>query len=141
MFSAAVEGGAWPLALIGVLASSVAAFFYVRIIVLMFFTEPAGADGEATAAAALAPSAEGFALAGDSAVAVEAEPVVQARSTVTTTVVGTEGFAVVAIAVCALADDRARRVPVAGARPHRVRGDVPAVTHACPAGSLRRDRF
>jgi len=96
VFSAAVEGGAWPLALIGVLASSVAVFFYVRIIVLMFFTEPEGADGEPTAAAALAPSAEGFALAGDAAVAV------QARSTVTTTVIGTEGFAVVAIAACAL---------------------------------------
>ncbi|MDQ0375282.1 NADH-quinone oxidoreductase subunit NuoN [Cellulomonas humilata] len=102
VFSAAVEGGAWPLALIGVLASSVAVFFYVRIIVLMFFTEPAGAEGEPTEAAALAPSAEGFALAGDAAVAVQAEPVVQARSTVTTTVIGTEGFAVVAIAACAL---------------------------------------
>jgi len=102
VFSAAVEGGAWPLALIGVLASSVAVFFYVRIIVLMFFTEPAGAEGEPTEAAALAPSAEGFALAGDAAVAVQAEPVVQARSTVTTTVIGTEGFAVVAIAFCAV---------------------------------------
>ena len=107
VFSAAVEGGAWPLALIGVLASSAAVFFYVRIIVLMFFTEPAGEpDGEPAAApsgvTALAPSAEGFALAGDAAVSVQAEPVVQTRSTVTTTVVGTEGFAVVAITVCAL---------------------------------------
>ncbi|KQR17021.1 NADH-quinone oxidoreductase subunit NuoN [Cellulomonas sp. Leaf334] len=102
VFSAAVEGGAWPLALIGVLASSVAVFFYVRIIVLMFFTEPAGAQDEGAAPSSLAPSAEGFALGGDSTVAVEAEPVVQARSTVSTTVVGTEGFAVVAIAVCAL---------------------------------------
>ena len=42
VFSAAVEGGAWPLALIGVLASAVAAFFYVRIIVLMFFTRARG---------------------------------------------------------------------------------------------------
>jgi NADH-quinone oxidoreductase subunit N len=102
VFSAAVEGGAWPLALIGVLASSVAVFFYVRIIVLMFFTQPAGADDEATGVSALAPTAEGFALVGDAAVAVEAEPVVDTRATVTTAVVGTEGFAVVAIAVCAL---------------------------------------
>ncbi|GEK22092.1 NADH-quinone oxidoreductase subunit NuoN [Cellulomonas xylanilytica] len=102
VFSAAVEGGAWPLALIGVLASSVAVFFYVRIIVLMFFTEPAGAEETGTAVTALAPSAEGFALGADSTVAVEAEPVVQTRSTVTTTVVGTEGLAVVAIAFCAL---------------------------------------
>ncbi|WP_309134288.1 NADH-quinone oxidoreductase subunit NuoN [Cellulomonas sp.] len=51
VFSAAVAGGAWPLALVGVLASVAAAFFYVRIIVLLFFTEPAGspagADGTA----------------------------------------------------------------------------------------------
>jgi len=102
VFSAAVEGGAWPLALIGVLASSVAVFFYVRIIVLMFFTQPAGADDEATDVAALAPTAEGFALVGDAAVVVEAAPAVDTRSTVATTVVGTEGFAVVAITVCAL---------------------------------------
>ena len=41
-FSAAVAGGAWVLALIGVLASAVAAFFYVRVIVLMYFSEPTG---------------------------------------------------------------------------------------------------
>jgi len=42
VFSAAVTGGAWVLALIGVLASAVAAFFYVRVIVLMYFSEPSG---------------------------------------------------------------------------------------------------
>jgi NADH-quinone oxidoreductase subunit N len=42
VFAAAVAGGDWPLALIGVLSSSAAAFFYVRIIVLMFFTGPSG---------------------------------------------------------------------------------------------------
>lgn len=93
VFSAAVEGGAWPLALIGVLASAAAVFFYVRIIVLMFFTEPAGADEVATGSAVSAPS--------DSAIGGTAV-VVEARSTVTTAVVGTEGFAVVAIAVCAV---------------------------------------
>ena len=41
VFAAAVEGGAWPLVVVGVLASAVAAFFYVRVIVLMFFSEPA----------------------------------------------------------------------------------------------------
>ncbi|MEK8225724.1 proton-conducting transporter membrane subunit [Oerskovia sp. M15] len=39
-FQSAVAVGAWPLALIGVLASAVAVFFYVRVIVLMFFTSP-----------------------------------------------------------------------------------------------------
>jgi len=40
VFSAAVEGGVAWLAVIGVLASAAAAFFYLRVIVLMYFTEP-----------------------------------------------------------------------------------------------------
>jgi NADH-quinone oxidoreductase subunit N len=46
VFSAAVASGATPLVIVGVLMSAVAAFFYVRVIVLMFFSEPA-ADGPA----------------------------------------------------------------------------------------------
>jgi NADH-quinone oxidoreductase subunit N len=42
VFSAAVANGGWVLALVGVLASAVAAFFYVRVIVLMYFSEPTG---------------------------------------------------------------------------------------------------
>jgi NADH-quinone oxidoreductase subunit N len=41
VFRAAIEAGAWPLALVALLASAVAAFFYVRVIVLMYFSEPA----------------------------------------------------------------------------------------------------
>jgi NADH-quinone oxidoreductase subunit N len=46
VFSAAVEHAAWgpTLVIVGVLASAVAAFFYVRVIVLMYFSEPSG-DG------------------------------------------------------------------------------------------------
>jgi NADH-quinone oxidoreductase subunit N len=40
VFKAAAQGGAVPLVIIGVVASGVAAYFYVRVIVLMFFTEP-----------------------------------------------------------------------------------------------------
>ncbi|PFG36477.1 NADH dehydrogenase subunit N [Flavimobilis soli] len=40
-FSVAVDAGLWWLALIGVLCSAIAVFFYVRIIVLMFFVDPA----------------------------------------------------------------------------------------------------
>ena len=40
VFAAAFAGGAWPLVVVGVLASALAAFFYVRVIVLMFFSEP-----------------------------------------------------------------------------------------------------
>ena len=38
-FSSAVQGGATPLAVAGVVASAVAVFFYIRIIVLMFLTD------------------------------------------------------------------------------------------------------
>ena len=38
-FKAAVTEGAWPLVLVAVLASGAAAFFYVRVAVLMFFTD------------------------------------------------------------------------------------------------------
>ncbi|GII53602.1 NADH-quinone oxidoreductase subunit N [Planotetraspora thailandica] len=44
VFQAAVSGGALPLVIVGVVTSAVAAFFYVRVIVLMFFSDPA-ADG------------------------------------------------------------------------------------------------
>lgn len=44
IFQAAVTGGALSLVIVGVVASAVAAFFYVRVIVLMFFSDPA-ADG------------------------------------------------------------------------------------------------
>ncbi|NMM17307.1 MAG: NADH-quinone oxidoreductase subunit NuoN [Cellulomonas sp.] len=77
VFSAAVAGGATGLAIVGVLASAAAAFFYVRVIVLMFFTSPAGADADGAAAAG-------------------------ASGQPTTTVVTSEGFAVVAIAICAV---------------------------------------
>jgi NADH-quinone oxidoreductase subunit N len=39
VFKAAAQAGAVPLVVVGVIASGVAAYFYVRVIVLMFFTE------------------------------------------------------------------------------------------------------
>jgi NADH-quinone oxidoreductase subunit N len=44
VFSAGVSGGATPLVVVGVITSAMAAFFYVRVIVMMFFAEPV-ADG------------------------------------------------------------------------------------------------
>jgi NADH-quinone oxidoreductase subunit N len=40
VFQAAVAGGDLTLVIIGVLSSAIAAFFYVRIVVLMFFSDP-----------------------------------------------------------------------------------------------------
>jgi len=41
VFKAATEGGATALVVVGVVASAVTAFFYARVVVLMFFSEPA----------------------------------------------------------------------------------------------------
>ena len=48
VFSAAISAGFWPLVVIGVLVSAIAAYFYMRVIVLMFFTDPVG-DGPSVA--------------------------------------------------------------------------------------------
>ena len=57
-FSAAVEGDLAWLAVVGVVASAAAVFFYVRLIVLMFFTDADGTPGESTTVVA----GEGFTL-------------------------------------------------------------------------------
>src|SRR3712207_1671089 len=41
VFRAAIDDGAWPLVVVALLASAVAAFFYLRVVVLMYFSEPA----------------------------------------------------------------------------------------------------
>jgi NADH-quinone oxidoreductase subunit N len=43
VFSAAVQAGYWPLVLIAVIASVIAAFFYIRVIVLMYMQDPVDA--------------------------------------------------------------------------------------------------
>jgi NADH-quinone oxidoreductase subunit N len=40
VFSAAIEAGNWPLAIVAVVASVAAAFFYLRVIVYMYMVEP-----------------------------------------------------------------------------------------------------
>jgi NADH-quinone oxidoreductase subunit N len=42
VFAAALANGAWPLVVVAVLLSAVAAYFYFRIIVVMYFAEPVG---------------------------------------------------------------------------------------------------
>jgi NADH-quinone oxidoreductase subunit N len=46
VFTAAIRAGHTPLALIGVVSSVVAAFFYLRVIVLMYMQEPQGSFEE-----------------------------------------------------------------------------------------------
>lgn len=108
VFSAAVAAGAWPLAVLGVLASAVAVFFYVRLIVLMVLTprsedaEDAGAaDGGSAADGARPAEGEPSADGGAPATATLAA----ARSTLaraSVVVVTSRGPATVAIVLCAV---------------------------------------
>jgi NADH-quinone oxidoreductase subunit N len=43
IFLAAVQGGLWTLAVIGVLTSVVGAYYYIRVIKVMYFDAPVGA--------------------------------------------------------------------------------------------------
>jgi NADH-quinone oxidoreductase subunit N len=43
VFLAAIQTGLYPLAVIGVIASVVGAFYYLRIVKIMYFDEPAAA--------------------------------------------------------------------------------------------------
>lgn len=110
-FSAAVSGDLTWLAVVGVLASVVAVFFYVRVIVLMVFTPAPDADvirrlsGEGVPGVAPAPGttvevADEVAetTGGGVATATRTEA---ARTVVT--VVGSRGPAAVAVAICAAA--------------------------------------
>ena len=60
VFKAAGEGGAIPLVVVGVVASAVAAYFYVRVIVLMFFTDPPEDAAEVSPPGALSVAAIGL---------------------------------------------------------------------------------
>jgi NADH-quinone oxidoreductase subunit N len=51
VFAAALSAGAWPVVVVAIAASIVSVFFYVRLILVMFFSEP-----DAEAASATEPS-------------------------------------------------------------------------------------
>ena len=63
VFAAALSAGAWPVVIVGVLASAVAVYFYVRVIVLMFFAEPVGEGPTVTMPSALTGSVIAFGVA------------------------------------------------------------------------------
>ncbi|WP_460860439.1 NADH-quinone oxidoreductase subunit NuoN [Nocardiopsis coralliicola] len=76
VFEAAVAAGATPLVVVGVLSSAVTAFFYVRIIVLMFFADPAEGGGPQVAkAGALTGSVIGLGVAATLVLGVYPTPV------------------------------------------------------------------
>lgn len=98
-FSSAVDAGAWPLALIGVIASAISVFFYVRIIVLMVLTPAPDAAVTEHAAPADGPVETGTADRGaGTATQTQVRPVTRAVVTVMTG----WGPAAVVVALCAI---------------------------------------
>ncbi len=63
VFAAALSAGAWPVVIVAVLASAVAAYFYVRVIVLMFFADPVGEGPSVTTPSVLTGSVIGVGVA------------------------------------------------------------------------------
>ncbi|MFI2293823.1 NADH-quinone oxidoreductase subunit NuoN [Isoptericola sp. NPDC019571] len=102
VFSAAVEAGAWPLALLGVLASAVSVFFYVRVIVLMVLTPPPGGEQGTAPAGAASPGTTASDQQGGGTATVTGAATRTLVSRTVVTVVGSRGPAAFAIAVCAV---------------------------------------
>ncbi|NYG53744.1 NADH-quinone oxidoreductase subunit NuoN [Nocardioides perillae] len=63
VFAAALAAGAWPVVVTAVLTSVVAAFFYVRVIVLMYFADPVGEGPTVAVPSVLTAGAIAFAVA------------------------------------------------------------------------------
>ena len=60
VFLAAVQGGLWTLAVIGVLTSVVGAFYYIRVIKVMYFDAPAAAFDPRPASLSFVAAASGL---------------------------------------------------------------------------------
>ena len=64
VFAAALSAGAWPVVIVAVLMSAVAAYFYVKVIVVMFFTDPIGDGPSVTVPSLLTSSVIAIGTAG-----------------------------------------------------------------------------
>ena len=62
VFASAGSAGAWPVVVIAVLTSALAAFFYLRVIRLMYFTDPVGDGPSVTVPSVLTSSAIALAV-------------------------------------------------------------------------------
>ncbi|WP_067794450.1 NADH-quinone oxidoreductase subunit NuoN [Actinomadura formosensis] len=83
VFKAAVEEGATPLVIIAVISSAIAAFFYVRVIVVMFFSEP-DADGPVVVAGPATAVAVALGVAATVVLGVIPQPVLDLAGQATT---------------------------------------------------------
>lgn len=83
VFKAAVEGDATPLVIVAVVSSAVAAFFYVRVIVVMFFSEP-DAEGPVVVAGPATAVAVALGVTATVVLGVIPQPVLDLAGTATT---------------------------------------------------------
>ena len=74
VFMAGIEGGATPLVIVGVVASAVTAFFYARVMVLMFFQEPATDGPTVSVPSGFTAGAIGLGLAATFVLGVNPQP-------------------------------------------------------------------
>jgi NADH-quinone oxidoreductase subunit N len=80
VFQAAIAGGETPLVIVGVLSSAIAAFFYVRVIVLMFFSDPVPEGPEVVVPSLFTGTAVGLGVVATLVLGIVPEPVLTLAS-------------------------------------------------------------
>jgi len=80
VFQAAIAAGETPLVIVGVLASAIAAFFYARVIVLMFFSDPVPDGPEVVVPSVFTGTAVGLGVAATLVLGIVPEPVLSLAS-------------------------------------------------------------
>jgi NADH-quinone oxidoreductase subunit N len=75
VFQAAIASGETPLVIVGVLSSAIAAFFYVRVIVLMFFSDPIPDGPEVVVPSVFTGTAVGLGVVATLVLGIVPEPV------------------------------------------------------------------
>jgi NADH-quinone oxidoreductase subunit N len=80
VFQAAIASGETPLVIVGVLSSAIAAFFYVRVIVLMFFSDPVPDGPEVVVPSLFTGTAVGLGVVATLVLGIVPEPVLSLAS-------------------------------------------------------------
>jgi proton-translocating NADH-quinone oxidoreductase chain N len=80
VFEAAIAAGETPLVIVGVLASAIAGFFYVRVIVLMFFSEPVENGPQVVVPSLFTATAVAFGVVATLVLGIYPEPVLSMAS-------------------------------------------------------------
>jgi proton-translocating NADH-quinone oxidoreductase chain N len=80
VFQAAIAAGETPLVIVGVLSSAIAAFFYVRVIVLMFFSDPVPNGPEVVVPSVFTGSVVGLGVVATLFLGIVPEPVLSLAS-------------------------------------------------------------